>query len=96
MSFTLFGLIPWVPPAVLNIGLLPIIMGITMALQFNMQKKTITDPTQQQMFAIMPWVMIAVFAHMPAGLVLYWTVSNILALGQQWYISKSAEKPVTV
>ncbi len=94
--FNLFGLIPWTPPQILQIGLLPVIMGITMALQFRMQKKTVTDPTQQQMFAIMPWVMIAVFAHMPAGLVLYWTVSNILALGQQWYISRSAVKAVTV
>jgi YidC/Oxa1 family membrane protein insertase len=41
---------------------------------------------QQQVFAIMPWVMVFVMAPFAAGLQLYWVVSNILTIGQQWLL----------
>jgi len=44
------------------------------------------DPVQQQMFAIMPWVLMFVMAPFAAGLLLYWTTSNILTIAQQKYL----------
>jgi YidC/Oxa1 family membrane protein insertase len=46
------------------------------------------DPTQQQIFAILPWVMMFVMAPFAAGLQLYWVVSNILTIAQQWWLYK--------
>ncbi len=46
------------------------------------------DPTQQQIFAIMPWAMVFVMAPFAAGLQLYWVVSNILTILQQWWLYK--------
>ena len=38
------------------------------------------DPTQQQIFAIMPWVMVFVMAPFASGLQLYWVTSNVLTI----------------
>jgi YidC/Oxa1 family membrane protein insertase len=84
----LFGYIPWHPPAMLAIGVLPILLGITMWLQFKLNPQP-ADPIQQQVFSIMPWVMMVVMAPFAAGLQLYWTVSNILTIAQQkWLYSR--------
>lgn len=85
--FNLFGLIPWTPPAVLQIGILPIIMAGTMLLQQKLSPQP-TDPTQAKMMYIMPLVFLFMFSAFPSGLVLYWTVSNILAIGQQMMMRK--------
>jgi YidC/Oxa1 family membrane protein insertase len=44
------------------------------------------DPVQQQMFAIMPWIMMFIMAPFAAGLLIYWITSNVLTIGQQWYL----------
>jgi YidC/Oxa1 family membrane protein insertase len=77
-----FG-IPW--PAILGLGVLAVLLGITMYLQFKLNPPP-TDPIQQQVFSIMPWVLMFVMAPFAAGLLLYWITNNILAIGQQWIL----------
>jgi YidC/Oxa1 family membrane protein insertase len=62
-----------------------IILGITMWLQFRLNP-TPTDPIQQQVFAIMPWMMMFVMAPFASGLLLYWITSNLLTIAQQRYL----------
>ncbi|MFC7536962.1 membrane protein insertase YidC [Sphingomonas sp. GCM10030256] len=81
----LFGLLPFTPPGFLAIGVLPILLGITMWLQFKLNP-TPPDPVQKQIFGIMPWVMMFIMAPFAAGLQLYWVVSNILGIAQQKYL----------
>ncbi len=81
----LFGLLPFDPPGFLAIGVMAVILGLTMWLQFKLNPSAI-DPVQQQIFMIMPWVLMFVMAPFAAGLLLYWITSNILTLGQQKYL----------
>jgi YidC/Oxa1 family membrane protein insertase len=81
----LFGLLPFNPPGFLAIGLLALLLGATMYLQFKLNPAA-TDPVQQQMFAIMPWVMMFVMAPFAAGLLIYWITSNILTIAQQKFL----------
>jgi YidC/Oxa1 family membrane protein insertase len=81
----LFGLLPFTPPSFLGIGLMAILLGITMFLQFKLNPPP-ADPVQQQMFAIMPWMMMFVMAPFAAGLLLYWITSNLLTIAQQKYL----------
>ena len=83
----LFGTLPFHPPGFLAIGVLPILLGVTMWMQFKLNPAQM-DPTQQQIFAIMPWVMMFIMAPFAAGLQLYWVVSNILTIAQQWWLYK--------
>jgi YidC/Oxa1 family membrane protein insertase len=83
----LFGLLDFTPPGFLLIGVLPILLGITMWLQFKLNPATL-DPVQQQIFSIMPWVMMVVMAPFASGLQLYWVTSNILTILQQWWLYK--------
>ena len=86
----LFGLIDWdVPPilSIVNIGILPIFMGFTMWLQQKLNPAP-TDPTQAKIFAILPFVFTFILAGFAAGLVLYWSVNNILSIAQQWVIQR--------
>ncbi len=87
---TLFGLISWDVPGILsiiNIGVLPIIMGLTMWLQQKLNPAP-ADPTQAKIFALLPFVFTFVLAGFAAGLVLYWSVNNILSIAQQWFIQR--------
>jgi YidC/Oxa1 family membrane protein insertase len=72
-------------PAFLGIGILAVMLGITMWLQFKLNPAAM-DPVQQQVFAIMPWMMMFIMAPFAAGLLIYWNVSNILTIAQQWYL----------
>ena len=84
----LFGFLNFAPPAFLAVGILPIIVGITMWLQFKLNPQP-TDPVQAQVFAIMPWVLMFVMAPFAAGLQLYWATSNLLTIAQQkWLYSR--------
>jgi YidC/Oxa1 family membrane protein insertase len=67
------------------IGVLPILLGITMWLQFKLNPQQ-PDPVQAQIFSIMPWVLMFIMAPFAAGLQLYWVVSNILSIAQQKYL----------
>jgi YidC/Oxa1 family membrane protein insertase len=81
----LFGLLPFDPPSFLAIGVLAVLLGVTMWLQFKLNPAAL-DPIQQQVFMIMPWMLMFVMAPFAAGLLLYWITSNILTLGQQKYL----------
>jgi len=78
----LFGFLPFDPPAVIAIGVLPILVGITMWLQQKLNPP-IPDPVQRQVFAFLPWVLMFVMAPFAAGLQLYWVTNNILSIAQQ-------------
>ncbi|GGC23915.1 membrane protein insertase YidC [Novosphingobium marinum] len=85
LILNLFGLLPFTPPSFLAIGLLAVLLGVTMWLQFRLNPAPM-DPVQQQMFAIMPWVMMFIMAPFAAGLLVYWITSNILTIAQQKYL----------
>ncbi|MDX2028446.1 MAG: membrane protein insertase YidC [Alphaproteobacteria bacterium] len=85
--FTLFGLIAWTPPMALQIGIWPILMGLSMFLQQRLSPQP-PDKTQARMFMLMPILFTYMLSHMPAGLVIYWTWSNLLSIGQQWFIMR--------
>ena len=78
----LFGLLPFTPPGFLHLGVLAILLGITMWLQFRMNPSG-PDPATQQVMGIMPWVMMFIFAPLAAGLQLYYVASNLISIGQQ-------------
>ena len=81
----LFGYLHFTPPSFLALGVLPILLGITMYMQFKLNPQQ-GDPVQQQIFSIMPWVLMFVMAPFAAGLQLYWVVSNILTIAQQKWL----------
>ncbi|GHU12364.1 membrane protein insertase YidC [Alphaproteobacteria bacterium] len=86
--FNLFGLIPITLPSFLQIGIWPLLMGLSMMLQQKMGPKP-TDPAQASMMMVLPIMFTFMFAQFPAGLVIYWTFSNVLSILQQYYITKS-------
>ncbi len=87
----LFGLLPFAIPAWMPaLGLLPILMGITMWWQQKMQSGNLGDSPMPGMW-IMKWlpvIFVFFFAGLPAGLVLYWTVSNLLVILQLKFFNK--------
>jgi YidC/Oxa1 family membrane protein insertase len=84
----LFGFLPFTPPHMLAIGVLPILLGVTMWLQMRLQPQA-PDPVQRQIFALMPWVLMFVMASFAAGLQLYWVTNNVLTIAQQkWLYSR--------
>lgn len=85
MILNLFGMLPFQPPSFLGIGILALLLGVTMWLQFRLNPAAM-DPVQQQMFAIMPWVMMFVMAPFAAGLLIYWITSNVLTIAQQKFL----------
>ena len=85
--FNLFGLIPWDPPTFLMIGAWPIMMGFTMYIQQKLNP-TPPDPIQAKIFMFFPLFLTIVLAPFPSGLVVYWTINNILTMAQQWIIIK--------
>ena len=85
--FNLFGLIPWDPPTFLMIGVWPILMGLTMYLQQKLNP-TPPDPMQAKIFMFLPLFLTIILAPFPSGLVVYWTISNILTIAQQWVIMR--------
>lgn len=107
--FNLFGLAPWdipaqtafnlglftvyFPPAI-HIGIWPLLMGCSMLLQQRLSPQP-PDKTQARMFMFMPIFFTYLLSSMPAGLVIYWTWSNLLSILQQWFIMrKDARKGI--
>jgi YidC/Oxa1 family membrane protein insertase len=66
---------------------LPIVMGVTMYAQQLLNPQPV-DPIQKKVFMVMPAAFTAMFLFFPTGLVLYWTVNNILSIAQQWRINQ--------
>jgi membrane protein insertase Oxa1/YidC/SpoIIIJ len=67
-------------------------MGISMLVQQKMTP-TVGDPRQAQIMLIMPVIFTFMFLEFPTGLVLYWLVNNVLSIGQQYLIDRSAAAP---
>jgi YidC/Oxa1 family membrane protein insertase len=91
-----FGFLPWHVPeflAFFNIGLWPIIMGVTMYLQQKLNPQP-TDPIQARVFQFLPILFTFMLAPFAAGLVIYWAWSNILSIAQQYYIMRRHGVPV--
>lgn len=85
--FNLFGLLPYDVPSFLLIGVWPLIMGVTMFLQMQMNP-TPTEPTQAMVMKWMPIVFTFMLATFPVGLVIYWAWNNTLSILQQGSIMK--------
>lgn len=73
---------------------LPVLMGISMFIQFKLNPKP-TDPIQAKVMQIMPLAFSIFFFFFPAGLVLYSLVNNILSILQQWHITRLYGQPAT-
>ncbi len=73
--------------------ILPIAMAITMYLMTKMTPQTSVDPAQQKMMALMPLMFAAFFFTMSSGLNLYMFTSNIVGVGQQYYLNRAQPLP---
>ncbi len=71
----------------------PILMGATMFLQQRMAPAP-GDPMQAKLMQFLPLVFTFIFMTFPSGLVIYWLANNVLSIGQQWYMLKSADMPL--
>ena len=85
--FNLFGLLPYDVPSFLVIGVWPIAMGVSMFIQQKLNPAP-TDPMQAKIFMFFPLFLTVILAPFPAGLVIYWTVNNILTMAQQVFIMR--------
>ncbi len=92
--FNLFGLIPWDPPSFLMIGVWPVLMGLSMYVQQKLNP-TPPDPIQAKIFMFFPLFLTVILAPFPAGLVIYWTINNILTMAQQVFIMKRTSVKTT-
>jgi len=70
---------------------LPLIMGVSMFVQQKLNPAP-PDPMQAKIMMSLPFVFTVFFAFFPSGLVLYWTVNNLLSISQQWYITRNIAK----
>ncbi|KIN62218.1 Membrane protein insertase YidC [Sulfitobacter noctilucicola] len=92
--FNFYGLAPWAAPeptsfmALIFIGILPLLLGISMWLQQKLNPAP-TDPTQQMIFAWMPWVFMFMLGSFASGLVVYWIANNTITFTQQYLIMRS-------
>ena len=95
--WNVFGAIPWNPATApligglldgaLHVGLLPLVYGFTMWLTTAMNPPA-PDPIQQRIFQLFPIVFTFVLAGSPAGLLIYWTFSNLVTILQQYVIMR--------
>ena len=92
--FNLFGLLPYstsMVPDFLNIGIWPILMGVSMFIQQRLNPPP-PDPIQAKIFQWMPIFFTFLLAGFPAGLVIYWTWNNTLSILQQWWITRQIDQ----
>jgi len=85
--FNLFGLLPYDVPSFLVIGAWPVAMGVSMWIQQKLNPAP-TDAIQAKIFMFFPLFLTVILAPFPSGLVIYWTVNNILTMAQQLFIMK--------
>ena len=72
--------------------ILPLLMGGSMFLLQKMSPTPVADPMQQKVMNFMPVIFTVFFLWFPAGLVLYWLVSNCITIVQQQLIYRGLEK----
>ena len=87
----LFGLLPYEPLPFLTIGVLPILMGLSMYIQQQLSPEP-ADPIQAKVMKFLPVIFLFLFSGFPSGLLLYWTVSNVISIAQQFILLKTAGK----
>tara|TARA_A100001011_G_scaffold160122_1_gene168498 strand:+ start:1737 stop:3413 length:1677 start_codon:yes stop_codon:yes gene_type:complete len=92
--FNLFGLLPYDVPSFLMIGAWPVAMGISMFIQQKLNPSP-PDPIQAKIFMFFPLFLTIILAPFPAGLVIYWTVNNILTMAQQVFIMRRTKVKTT-
>ena len=79
-----------IPILDLPLRILPLVMGASMVLQQRLTPSTSMDPAQaRMMMTVMPVMFTVLFYQFPSGLVLYWLVSNLLAVGHQYWLKRS-------
>ncbi|MFN3592931.1 MAG: YidC/Oxa1 family membrane protein insertase, partial [Thermaurantiacus sp.] len=88
----LFGLLPFTPPPIIAIGILPILLGITMWVQFRLNPQPL-DELQKKIFSWMPWILVFVMAPFAAGLQIYWVMNNLISILQQWVLIRKYPAP---
>jgi|TARA_B100000787_G_C16185309_1_gene294312 YidC/Oxa1 family membrane protein insertase len=91
---TAFGLFDWNVPGILqmiNIGVWPILMGLSMFLQQKLNPQPV-DKVQAKIFMFLPLVFTFVLGGFAAGLVIYWTTNNVLSMAQQYVIQRKVNK----
>ncbi len=86
--FNLFGLLPFDVPSFLMIGTWALLMGGSMFLQQKMTPQVAADPQQEKMFMLMPIFLMFMMSGFPVGLLIYWTLSNLFSIVQQYYVTK--------
>jgi YidC/Oxa1 family membrane protein insertase len=72
--------------------ILPILMTVTMYISTRITPMTTADPMQARMMRLMPLIFGFMFLWFSSGLVLYWMVSNVVGIGQQWFINKRQQE----
>ena len=92
--FNLFGLLPYDVPSFLMIGAWPVAMGVSMFIQQKLNPAP-PDPIQAKIFMFFPLFLTIILAPFPAGLVIYWTVNNILTMAQQVFIMRRTKVKTT-
>jgi YidC/Oxa1 family membrane protein insertase len=75
---------------------LPILMGASMFLQQRLAPNNFTDKTQEKIMKFLPLIFTFFFVTFPAGLTLYWFVSNLFSIAQQFYVNKIFAKTKTL
>ena len=73
--------------------ILPVLMAILMYLSTKMTPQTTVDPSQQRMMSFMPLMMAAFFFNLSSGLNLYMFTSNLIGVGQQYYLNRTQPLP---
>jgi YidC/Oxa1 family membrane protein insertase len=76
------------------INILPLVMCATMALQMHMTPMPSADGSQKMIFKLMPVIFLFCCYNFPSGLVLYWTVQNILTILQQCVVSRHRDMQI--
>jgi YidC/Oxa1 family membrane protein insertase len=94
----LFGLLPYSIPlpgplSFLNVGVWPILMGITQWVQTKLNPPA-ADPVQQRMFSLMPVIFTFMFSNFASGLVIYYAWNNLLTIAQQMVIMRRQDVPI--
>ena len=93
--FNMFGLLPYDVPSFLVIGAWPVAMGVSMWIQQKLNPAP-TDAMQAKIFMFFPLFLTVILAPFPSGLVIYWTINNILTMAQQVFImNRTTVKTVT-
>jgi YidC/Oxa1 family membrane protein insertase len=80
----------------LNINIMPLLMGGTMIFQQRLTPTPSTDPTQQTMFKVMPWMFTLFCYNFASGLALYSTINGLFTIVQQMIINRMPEPDLPV